>query len=63
MASDKTVVVEEIWARLETEGAGRRVVRFDDVTDAHDFVVREVVVGGVTVIITAMGAKPVILPL
>jgi hypothetical protein len=34
MASDKTVVVEEIWARLQAEGSNRRVVHFDDVTEA-----------------------------
>lgn len=36
MASDKTVVVEKIWANLQLEGAGRRVVFFEDVTKAID---------------------------
>jgi hypothetical protein len=37
LASDKLPVIERIWSLLQTEGADRRIVYFDDVLKAIDF--------------------------
>lgn len=37
MASDKIPVIERIWAKLQSEGEGRMVVYFEDVTEAIEY--------------------------